>query len=127
LDHRGSEARLNGIKLVYESMEANRRERGLPAVLTGDMNCTPDSEPIRFLRGELEAGHRRSDLKDAFTKAAQPVGRTYNGFKGVEDGEPIDYIFVSPDVEVIGTVVDRSQYGGGYPSDHYPVAADLKI
>lgn len=50
-----------------------------------------------------------------------PVGRTFHDFEGGIDGEPIDYIFATPDVEMLRTAVDRWQRDGAYPSDHYPV------
>ncbi|CAG7625080.1 endonuclease/exonuclease/phosphatase family protein [Paenibacillus allorhizosphaerae] len=126
LDHRGEEARRNGAALIYERMSAYRAKHGIPLLLMGDMNCTPDSDAIRFFRGELEIGAVTSDLQDVFDHVEKPLGKTFNGFKGQVEGEPIDYIFTTKDWAVTHAKIDRSQYDGSYPSDHYPVTATLE-
>ncbi|CAG7643686.1 hypothetical protein PAESOLCIP111_04527 [Paenibacillus solanacearum] len=127
LDHRGEEARRNGAALVYERMSAYREKHGIPLLLMGDMNCTPASDAIRFFRGELPHGPVTTDLQDVFDHVEKPVGATFNGFKGRVEGEPIDYIFTTKDWIVIRALIDRTQYGGAYPSDHYPVIATLEM
>ena len=52
---------------------------------------------------------------------------TYHGFKGRIKGRRIDYIFVSDEFEVEEAYVDRTNFDGRYPSDHYPLVAVLRL
>ncbi len=127
LDHIGRTARLEGSRLIGRRIDEAREETALPLVLTGDFNCHPTHEPIRFLRGELEP-RMRTRLIDAYT--ALPDGRaglTAYSFRGGEAGEPIDYIFATEECVASQVQVDRNPVDGGYPSDHYPIVAALRI
>ena len=127
LDHVGEAARLHGAALIVRFMKEHRAKWKVPALLTGDMNAVPDSPPIRFLRGERATDGVSSDLSDAYLRAEGTIGRTFHGFKGSTEGEPIDYIFASPGFAVLSVKVDRTRPGGRYPSDHYPVIAEVRL
>ncbi|MCC2683995.1 MAG: endonuclease [Paenibacillaceae bacterium] len=94
-------------------------------ILTGDFNSYPQSDVVQFMRGQLAFDEHTVDMIDAYSVIAGSPGLTSHGFAGGEDGEPIDYIFVSPDVRVRQVAVDRRKVDEGYPSDHYPVFADV--
>ncbi|EGL16515.1 endonuclease/exonuclease/phosphatase family protein [Paenibacillus sp. HGH0039] len=117
-DHLGQMAREESAKLLLERIRACREEENAPALLMGDLNAEPDNRAIGLLREQLQ---------DAYTLLEEPVGRTFHDFEGGTDGEPIDYIFATQDIERIRTTVDREQRGGAYPSDHYPVALILGV
>lgn len=120
LDHMSEEARTRGIQLIVERMDTMCSENGIPAVLAGDFNSYPESDVIRILN---ETG-----LKSAYSALKENrVGRTYHGFDGGEKGEPIDYIYVTREVQIESVQVIRSMYNGRYPSDHYPIAAVLRL
>lgn len=121
-DHIGEQARLESVKLILRKIREFNRE-GYPAILTGDLNLEPDSAPIRELAAALE---------DAYTRAGDaaygPPG-TFNGFDCTQPvSRRIDYIFMSPgDFEVRGHVIAGETTGRGFPSDHFPVMADLSF
>lgn len=77
------------------------------AIIAGDFNAPPEHDVIQRL---LEAG-----LVDA--GAEFPAGTATS-----QRGERIDYIFVSPDIEVLDTRVIESE-----ASDHRPVVVDLRL
>jgi len=52
---------------------------------------------------------------------------SYNGFIGKYNGPKIDYIMVKSDIEVIEASILKSNRQGRYPSDHFPVTAQLRI
>ena len=52
---------------------------------------------------------------------------TMSSFKGKEKGLHIDYIFVSEDLEIIDVDIVKDNINGKYPSDHYPLIADIKM
>jgi endonuclease/exonuclease/phosphatase family metal-dependent hydrolase len=90
----------------------------LPIVLTGDMNATPDSAAYRLLAGRLT---------DAWVASPVRVGpdRTFHDFTGMADRR-IDYIFVRGFTPLRAEV--RTDHSGKlYPSDHFPVVADLRF
>lgn len=100
-------------------------------VLTGDFNCDIGSEPFRILTGGRSIRAQRR-LIDTYTAAGHRDGRkdgTRHGFHiGDKGGDRIDWILVSPEVKVLeADIVHDKPLLDGYPSDHYPVTADLML
>lgn len=120
LDHISEEAKEKGMELIRERMERLREQTGLPVVLMGDFNVRPDHAVIRGLE---KAGYRNA--YSVLPEGGSAAGRTFHDFLGGEEGEPIDYIFTSADLQPRNVVVDRGQYDGRYPSDHYPVLSEV--
>jgi endonuclease/exonuclease/phosphatase family metal-dependent hydrolase len=118
LDHISEEAREKGVQLIWETMNKHWEQKKRPSILTGDMNATPSSKAIQFLKNQKE-------LVDTYQYVEAEVGATFHGFKGGSEGEPIDYIFVTKDITIHAILVDRSHVNGKYPSDHYPVVGCL--
>ncbi|MGB3798945.1 MAG: glycerophosphodiester phosphodiesterase family protein [Lewinella sp.] len=119
-DHVGAEARLRSVDLIL-AMTDSLNPDGLPFVVTGDLNLTPDTPPLQKLAAEL------TDASVAAPVRLGPEG-TFTGFNY---GEPatrrIDYIFVSPTVEVQNFATLTDAVDGRYPSDHFPVVATLAL
>jgi len=55
LDHMGKVARHEGASLVLE--EAHKLSKGLPVIVTGDFNATPDDDPIKVLTDKSDPRH----------------------------------------------------------------------
>ncbi len=95
-------------------------------VLTGDFNCDVGSKPFRILTGKNQ---RR--LIDTYTAAGNKDGRkdgTHNHFRGKRSGDRIDWILITPEVKVLAADIIRDKpLLDGYPSDHFPVTADLRL
>ena len=51
----------------------------------------------------------------------------FNGFTGKTKGAPIDYIFTSRDLVLREVALRREPVLGGFPSDHYPVGAQVEL
>ena len=119
LDHVSELARAEGIKMVVRHAAENGK--GLPLILTGDFNAYPDSETYKVATGLL-----RDAAVVSRTKHRGPA-RTWHGWGRRTRLEPIDYIFVSDDIEVLSHVTDATKPMGLYPSDHYPVIAELRF
>lgn len=120
LDHVSEPAKVNGMRLIMDRIGALRARSETPVALTGDFNVGPGHAAVRGLE---QAGYVNG--YSALPGGAEAAGSTFHDFRGGEAGEPIDYIFVSPDVAVERIAVDRDRYEGRYPSDHYPVCAVL--
>lgn len=88
---------------------------GGPTIVVGDLNAEPDSRVVAALLG---------GLTDAVPDP--PLG-TNHDFTGRTDGRRIDFVLVSPHWTVESSRVVTDRPGGRYPSDHWPVVADLTL
>ena len=120
-DHIGLQARLESSKLIVKKIA--EITGGAPAILTGDMNSTPDSDAYTVLDAALSDSY-----KTTLSPPYGPVG-TFQGFnwdREVGDNR-IDYIFTTPDVEVLKYGVLTDSCDKRYPSDHFPIMTKLVI
>ncbi len=115
LDHRGVEARKNGLALVVDLVE--EMCPGARLILTGDFNVEPGDETLSALEGKM---------LDARTEAAQTDDQpSFNGFG--KSGRIIDYIYYRGFRAAESfRVVNESYAGKPYISDHYPIISVLK-
>lgn len=128
-DHRGKLARLESARLMRRKVaEIAGKE---PAVLLGDFNCLRDSPPYRAL-AEARGKDAVSPLADAMdvceTAHFGPRG-TFPGFGGAgRAGPKIDHVFVNRGVRVLTHgVLTPVLAAGRVVSDHWPVAADIRL
>lgn len=120
-DHVGTAARANAARIIAEWVAAG----DTPAIVMGDFNVSPDSEPYHVLANTAQSG-----LSDARTISRTPPygpSGTFTGFDimAAADG-PIDHIFVTGDFAVERYAVVTQHWEGHLPSDHYPVVADIE-
>ena len=55
------------------------------------------------------------------------MGNTYNAWGENNDESPIDYIMITPKSYEVGKYsILREEYGGVYPSDHFPIYVELR-
>ncbi|TQM16935.1 endonuclease/exonuclease/phosphatase family metal-dependent hydrolase [Pseudoxanthomonas sp. 3HH-4] len=109
-------ARVKGANAIARHLAA--LPDGVPVVLTGDFNTTPDSEVHAVLA---------RTLKDAWTTAPRVEGMdaTFHGFTGKADRR-IDWILVrGVQLESITSVTTR--WNNRYPSDHFPLVMTLRL
>jgi endonuclease/exonuclease/phosphatase family metal-dependent hydrolase len=119
-DHRSQESRERGSALLLERIAA-RSHPDDPVLVTGDFNAG-ESNPA--FRGLLASG-----LTDTF-RAVHPETRhvgTFNDFEGNGDGEKIDAVLAGPGWEVLAAAIVRTNDDGRYPSDHFPVTAEVRL
>ena len=120
-DHKGYEARKNSATLIKDKIEELSGKSGLPVILMGDSNLTPDTEPIALIKQELK------DSRDISEQAPYgPVG-TFNSFDwDAPMVGRIDYIFVR-DFDVIKYAAISDNKESRWPSDHLPVFVKLQL
>ena len=129
LDHVSALARVLGVRIILEYMSRYNKKNPMPTILMGDMNAKPGSRAMRILRENLHF-HSNIHLNDVYLSPGAPqVHNTYHSFKGIvhADKQPIDYIFVSDEFEVVKTDVCTDNLNGQYPSDHFFVMATLRL
>lgn len=126
-DHVGRTARVESGKVMRRLVD-EQRAGTLPVVVTGDFNSTEDSEQYRTLTAGAGGGGAGVRLADAFREVYPKPGpdeASFHAFKGTRAGQRIDWILHSPELTATAAAIDRTQKDGRYPSDHYPVTADL--
>lgn len=119
-DHQGVVARIESGKLMVKKIREIAGEK--PVICVGDFNSTPESEQIKTMQTLLKDSRQASA-----TPPYGPVG-TFNAFKFDSPlTELIDYIFVSPTIDVLKYGVLTDNVERRYPSDHLPVVAKVVI
>jgi len=119
-DHEGVEARRQSGHLMVKKIK--EITQGAPVVCVGDLNSTPDTEQVKTLQGALGDAYQLTQRP-----AYGPVG-TFNGFKlDAPLADRIDYIFVSRGSTVRNYTVLTDSMRGHYPSDHFPVVAEVVL
>ena len=119
LDHVLEETRVGQIGVFIEKLQELQKDSAV--VCTGDFNADESSEVYAKM---LEVC---ADSK--YVAKNSDTGSTYHGYgKIADDAEtPIDYIFVPAEAEVDTYKVIRNTVKDMYPSDHYPLIADVKL
>ena len=122
LDHESLNAREKGAVAIDRFVE----EYGLPAVLTGDMNDTPDSSPISFFVGGNGLEGRTGSWINAAAGFPDGGKGTFHGYGRVEERQVIDYIFTTGELQASSYQVIEDRPDGVYVSDHYPIFARIE-
>lgn len=137
LDHESQEAREKGLKLIAERMANRPLPAGVegvgspvhaePALLMGDFNAGEGNSAVKFIKGKGEIAPAIT-LVDSFRRLHPEetnVG-SFHGFKGEPIEDKIDYILVEPGAKVLKAEIDRREFDGRYPSDHFPISATIR-
>ena len=119
-DHQGVEARRQSGRLMVQKIQEIAQHT--PVICVGDFNSTPDTEQIQTMQ-TLLGDARQLTQQPAYG----PVG-TFNDFKlDAPLTDRIDYIFVSQGSTVRSYAVLTDSLRGRYPSDHFPVLAEVVL
>jgi len=118
------------------------RTSDAPHILMGDFNARPESDEIRWLRGQVTLGGRRTYLQDAWERLhpGEP-GWTWaraNPYTAklafLEPDRRIDYIFVTPmrgdgrgTVLACRMVLHEPGPGQVFASDHFGLLAEIQV
>ncbi len=130
LDHVSGRARVRGSALILEWLDG-LEAGGAPVLLTGDFNCEPSSKArdifadAGFVDAHICAGHEPAKTFHAFRG---------DGFRGRDPSKEhrIDWVLLRDGSRgerwaVKGYSIVRDAEPPLYPSDHYPVIADLTL
>lgn len=125
LDHMGQVARREGVTLLLDTIV--KLSAGLPVILTGDFNATPESDVIKHVADTSNPNHLVHTKDIASDKSG--TDWTFHGFGKVpmEEREFIDYIFVKPGTKVLKHTVLPEKSGDIFITDHSVVTAQIEI
>jgi len=119
-DHKGENARVESMKLILSKIK-ELNKKGLPVILMGDLNVTPDEQPIQEMKKVLK------DSREIADKVHGPDA-TFNGFEFDETPENrIDYIAVDDQVKVMKYAVLTDSFEQRYISDHFAVFCVVRL
>jgi len=115
-DHRGDSAREESVKLILKKIKT-MNDMELPVLITGDLNLTPETLPIKILQNSFQ------DVLASLTPSEKNYG-TFTGFNKDETGKDrIDYIFyLGFQFKTANHIWVRTKKGT-WASDHHPVQA----
>lgn len=120
-DHVGVEARKKSAELILSKI-AELNTQSHPVVLLGDFNATPDSDPIKLLKAKL------TEARVVAANVKRPQLGSFNAFDTTKPADRlIDHIFFTGGLQVSNYEMLVESREGRYPSDHFPVVADLAI
>lgn len=119
-DHQGVVARIESGNLMVKKIKETAGN--YPTICVGDFNSLPDTKQIKIMQTLLK------DCKQAsITPPYGPQG-SFNNFNFDSPlNELIDYIFVSPRIEVLKYGILTDNHDRRYPSDHLPVVSKIVI
>lgn len=145
-------AREHQVLAIDEAIRALRTDTSPPQILCGDMNATPDSDEMRFLRGLTTLGGRRTHFQDAWLRLHREPepgegpdqGITWSSenrhtrpLRSLDLDRRIDYVYVTTrkrdgrGTVHVSKVVLTEREGEGEDaicaSDHYAVLADVQV
>ncbi len=124
-DHISEEARQKSATLVRERLA--KLANGLPAIVTGDLNSYEDTPAVKGLMGDNDAGRKLADSFRELHPQRSPNEASFDDWKGTLEGSRIDFILHTGEFSPVAAEIVRTNYEGHWPSDHYPVAATLKL
>lgn len=96
-----------------------------PTILMGDFNLDPTSQAHNIFCGKAGAGDNFIDCWQALQKPEADAGTSHK-FTGTKSKRRIDWILVTPEFGVNKIDIIYDNENGRYPSDHFPVIAELK-
>jgi len=119
-DHQGVNARLQSGYLMVNKIKEIAGSAHV--ILVGDFNSPPETKQILYIQ---------TILNDAYRITEQPPYGPFVTTNGFQTNPPlqnrIDYIFVSKQIKVLKYGVLNDTYDQKYPSDHFPVVAQVTI
>ncbi|MDR7273036.1 endonuclease/exonuclease/phosphatase family metal-dependent hydrolase [Pelomonas saccharophila] len=121
-DHEGVVARRESARLLLSRWKALAGDA--PALVIGDFNAAPGSEPVQLLRAALR------DARDSSRTPPYGPEGTFQGFRidaPLAEQDRIDHIFHTPGIEVLKWAALTDSRQGRFPSDHLPVQAVVRL
>lgn len=125
-DHKGVVARQEASRVL--SKQLSEIAKGVPAILTGDLNINEDNPAYGVLvRPDVAGAIRWIDAYRTMHPTRKPDEASFHAFKGVTTGSRIDFVFHTSHFTATASEIDRTSRNGRYPSDHYAVTAVLTL
>ena len=125
LDNLSQHSREKSVQLLTEKIAARGTKE--PFIVMGDFNMEIHNPAMRYLN---RIGYEKPLLGSADAWQSIHPNRslgTRHGFKGRMSGPQIDHIRLSSNLQVLDARIDVRHKNGRYPSDHFPVVANIRL
>ena len=125
LDNLSQKSRAKSVQLLTEKIAA--RETNEPFIVMGDFNMEMTNPAMRWLN-RIGIGKPRLASTDVWQSIHpnRSLG-TRHGFSGRTSGPQIDHIRISSNLHATDARIDARNRNGRYPSDHFPVVANIQL
>ena len=120
-DHQGVIARKESSKLVIRKI--NEIAGGAPVIFAGDLNGSRETEWYHTIASS-------QTLTDTYSSTNHPYANngSFNGFgRNLGTKDIIDHIFSTQHFETHRWGVLTDTYDGKFPSDHFPILAEVSL
>lgn len=124
LDNSGTTARTKGVQLLLDTVPVI--SAGYPAIITGDFNAAQTTSYYTL----MVSGNNIKDTYALTTNRTNSTSTTFNNYDANRIGvSRIDHIFVTTiqPVKIHNWAVLTDIFNGKYPSDHFPVMAEISF
>lgn len=125
-DHIGIQARNNSAKLLLGKI----KDTNSKVILTGDFNSNDTSDVYKILTAIKSNDNKffLIDTRKISKNGCYGSNLTFNDFgKSIIEGSIIDFIFVTPEMQVKNHYTLGEKIDNYFPSDHNPVIVDIEI
>jgi endonuclease/exonuclease/phosphatase family metal-dependent hydrolase len=125
LDNISQNSREKSVQLLMKKIAA--RQTNEPFIMMGDFNMEIQNPAMRWLS---RIGITRPLLASFDVWQAIHPNRsigTRHGFTGHLSGPQIDHIRLSSSLHAMDARIDNHNRNGRYPSDHFPVVANIRL
>lgn len=124
-DHMGKIARAESARLILK--QVHQISGSSPAIIMGDFNATPSDEPVQIITDKKNPLHLTDSRQLSAGGHYGPNG-SFNGFGPREQmEEPIDFIFLKRDWQVLQHAALSQTWQGRFASDHFAIYAELML
>lgn len=126
LDVFSQNSRRKSVELLAKRIAARKTKD--PFIVTGDFNMGLDNPAMAYLQN-LDSETSFPTMVPAW-QSLYPNRKdkgTRHSFRGGTSGPKIDHIPVCAGASALFAQIDRRRVKGRYPSDHFPVIADIRL
>jgi endonuclease/exonuclease/phosphatase family metal-dependent hydrolase len=126
LDVLSQNSRKKSVELLAKRI--SERNEHDPFIVMGDFNMDIDNPAMDFLENadsETQYPKMLSVWQSLYPD--RPSRGTRNNFLGRPIGPKIDHILISANAQALDIEIDQRSINGRYPSDHFPVIAEILL
>jgi endonuclease/exonuclease/phosphatase family metal-dependent hydrolase len=125
LDNLSQNSRKESVQLLAQKIAV--RQTDDPFIVMGDFNMEAKNPAMRWL-SRIGITKPRMASVDVWHSihSGRTIG-TRHGFRGRTSGPQIDHIRLSSNLHALDARIDARSRNGRYPSDHFPVVANIRL
>ena len=120
LDYANDDVQKRQMEVLIKHLNVQTSAKRLPTIIIGDFNAGLNGKVHELLKEAKIAHSKLSSVYDG-----ESIHATYHQFKGIKDGDPIDYVYFTNHFQKQSMRIITDKFFQVYPSDHFPVEFSL--